>query len=376
MGGTYCAAPRAAGDEVVKRPRGSARGAPSRPATNEVAPAPLSACAASAQRPSLAELLEQIYAGALDGGGWNLLLQRLAGAFGARRALVVERCGERRLLLESSDPIAVKALLRSPAGGAESPGEHEGAVEVVLRAELPTLHLLLERGPLEAGEAELLRRLAPHVARAWRVTHSLAEAERRLRLTGQALDRLATGVALVDAQGLVLAANAAAERLLAGGSDVRIEGGRLLAHEPALARRLAAALLRLGAPHAERSLPAEVLRLRSGRDESTLELLLLPLATGSDATDSPAVLFVYEPSGAGLAPADLLEKIYGLTPAEARVVGRILVGRTLEESARDLGVGLETVRTHLQRVFRKVGTTRQADLVRLLLAGPARLRWP
>jgi len=322
------------------------------------------------------ELIEAIYSAALDGRRWWLVLSSLASVCSARRALLVEREQDRWLVLAASDlaPAGQSGPdLQARLELAHASGDY---VEVALDERAKDLRLLLDRGPLDAVEAELLRTLTPHLIRAWRVTRTLADAERRLRLTGQALDRLATGVALVDAAGSVLAANAAAERLLAGESEVRIEAARLVAREPRLARRLAAALQRLGGAHAERSLPAEVLRLPRSGAEARLEVLLLPLPAGPDGTGSPAALFVYEPAGAGLAPAELLEKIYGLTPAESRVVGRILVGRTLEESARDLGVGRETVRTHLQRIFRKVGTTRQADLVRLLLAGPARLRWP
>jgi len=325
--------------------------------------------------PCPCELLEEIYATALDGGGWDLVLQRVARAFGARSARIVGRSEEDRLELATSGLVPAGGPCGHGASREETPDGWHDPVEVALGAQAPGLRLLLERGPFEAAEGALLARLLPHLARAWRVTGRLAEAERRLRLTGQTLDHLATGVALVDSAGLVLVANAVAERLLAGESELRIEGGHLVAGDPALARRLAAALARLAGFHSERSSAAERLCLRVGVEEARLELLLLPHSDGGDVAATPVVLFVYERSGAGLAPADLLEKIYGLTAAEARVVDRILVGRTLEEIAGDLGIGRETVRTHLQHVFRKVGTTRQADLVRLLLTGPARLRW-
>lgn len=330
----------------------------------------------SRRRATPLELIEAVYSAALDERRWWLALRGLASALAARRVLLVERVGDRRFVLAASDLAAAGPEGRRAESRLELSGGSADAVEVALGEEAPELRLLLDRGPLDAVETELLRLLAPHLIRAWRVTHTLAEAERRLRLTGQALDRLATGVALVDAAGGVLAANVAAVRMLGCESEIRIDGGRLVAREPALARRLATALLRLAGPHADRSLPAEVLRLPSDADEPRLELLLLPLPPAPDGSGSPAALFVYEPAGAGLAPADLLERIYGLTPAESRVVGRILVGRTLEESARDLGIGRETARTHLKRIFRKVGTTRQTDLVRLLLTGPARVTWP
>jgi DNA-binding CsgD family transcriptional regulator len=42
------------------------------------------------------------------------------------------------------------------------------------------------------------------------------------------------------------------------------------------------------------------------------------------------------------------------------------MGRTLAEAAAALGVVESTVKTHLQNVFLKTGTSRQVDLITLL----------
>jgi DNA-binding CsgD family transcriptional regulator len=64
-----------------------------------------------------------------------------------------------------------------------------------------------------------------------------------------------------------------------------------------------------------------------------------------------------------------LRDLFGLTPAEARVACR-LVGETVDEVAEALGVGVATVRTHVQHLLAKTGTRRQSELVRLLVSGP------
>jgi DNA-binding CsgD family transcriptional regulator len=43
-------------------------------------------------------------------------------------------------------------------------------------------------------------------------------------------------------------------------------------------------------------------------------------------------------------------------------------------AAETLGVAYETVRKHLKQIFGKTGTERQADLVRILITGPAAVR--
>ena len=52
-----------------------------------------------------------------------------------------------------------------------------------------------------------------------------------------------------------------------------------------------------------------------------------------------------------------------------------LVGEGIEpmQMAEQLSVSITTIRTHLQRLFDKTGTRRQAELVRLVLTHPARV---
>ena len=57
--------------------------------------------------------------------------------------------------------------------------------------------------------------------------------------------------------------------------------------------------------------------------------------------------------------------LYGLTPAEARLAHRLILGATLAEIAAGIKVKLPTVRSQLSSLFRKTGTRRQTELVRL-----------
>lgn len=66
----------------------------------------------------------------------------------------------------------------------------------------------------------------------------------------------------------------------------------------------------------------------------------------------------------------MLVRLYGLTPAEARLVEALLAGATIQEYADRAGVSLHTAKTQLKHVFAKTGATRQADLIRDLLGNP------
>lgn len=58
---------------------------------------------------------------------------------------------------------------------------------------------------------------------------------------------------------------------------------------------------------------------------------------------------------------------FNLTPAEARLAAALASGAWLQNYAQTSGVSINTVKTQLRMLFQKTGTSRQVDLVRLLL---------
>ena len=64
---------------------------------------------------------------------------------------------------------------------------------------------------------------------------------------------------------------------------------------------------------------------------------------------------------------DALWGLFGLTEREAELSLALLEGRTLPDYARDNGISKQTLRNQLSSILRKTGTTRQSELVALLL---------
>lgn len=65
--------------------------------------------------------------------------------------------------------------------------------------------------------------------------------------------------------------------------------------------------------------------------------------------------------------------VFGLSPAQQRVAALVAEGLSLVDIAERLGVTVNTARTHLNRVFDKVGVRTQSALVRVLLTAIAPL---
>jgi DNA-binding CsgD family transcriptional regulator len=66
-----------------------------------------------------------------------------------------------------------------------------------------------------------------------------------------------------------------------------------------------------------------------------------------------------------------MQSVYALTDREADVVSAIAEGMSLEDFAARNGCTVTAARSVLKRVFRKTGTVRQTEIVKLMLSGPA-----
>jgi len=64
-------------------------------------------------------------------------------------------------------------------------------------------------------------------------------------------------------------------------------------------------------------------------------------------------------------PVELVQSLFDLTPAEARVARGIVTGNTLDEIAAGGSVSRNTVRTQVRGVLEKTGFRRQAEIVAL-----------
>jgi DNA-binding CsgD family transcriptional regulator len=127
------------------------------------------------------------------------------------------------------------------------------------------------------------------------------------------------------------------------------------------------AFLRQLAPHLVRA-------WRIGR--ATRSFLATPIGVASPsrshADTAPARAF------AGLPEAARLRAEFGLTKAEARLALRLAEGSSLASAAQAFNVKLTTIRSQLQQVFAKTGTSRQTELVAMLMSrgyGSRRLPW-
>ena len=80
------------------------------------------------------------------------------------------------------------------------------------------------------------------------------------------------------------------------------------------------------------------------------------------AAPGSAAIMVFAPSHADGFTASI-ERMFDLTPAEARVCSALFQADTIREAAAELGISSATTREHVGAILRKTGSTRRAGLI-------------
>lgn len=264
-------------------------------------------------------------------------------------------------------------LLRSPFYNEWSkPQDLHGYVSVVTAADAHAIGgLMLTRGrtagDFRKEEIALLQALAPHIVQAMATSRRIGALQGRVRLCEALLDVAAEPVAVVDGESRLISANASAAALLARSDGIRVQGGKLVAnrHEvtAALHGRVRAATQPLSPRAGNLAAP------RPGARPYAVLVAPIPVEASDGLPAEPlAAVLVADPDTASPPTAGILRSVYGLTKAEARLVS-LLAHETppLAEAADQLGVTLETVKTHLKHARSKMGVRRQSEMVRLAL---------
>ena len=185
-----------------------------------------------------------------------------------------------------------------------------------------------------------------------------------------ALDCLSSGVILLDGQGRTIFLNRAAERLLRHRDGLAVEHGCLTAASPQERDALRLLVAQAAQTAAGESLrPGGALAISRPSMRRPYSVLVTPLGrrhTSPHGPEAAVAVFVADPEERCYNEIGALVRLFRLTPAEARLAAGIATGAPLAEVADALGIGRETARTQLRSVFSKTGTTRQAELVRII----------
>ncbi len=258
------------------------------------------------------------------------------------------------------------------------------------------LGFLRARGAEHFGPeaVSLLSILGPHLTRALNLHRTITHLRQENAELRDSVEMLDLAILSIDGAGRVLRLTAAARAILDAKDGLSVEQGYLRASEGAEQTRLAALIAgaaatgqgrgarfatqrdpavapqargKLWTPHA-----GGALLISRQSPKRPLQLVVTPFCSSEILLDErpAALVFISDPAAKPASRAAVLRALYGLTPAECRLIDCLVQGHEVASAADLMGIAVETARYHLKTVFRKTGTGRQSHLIRLVLELP------
>ncbi len=179
-----------------------------------------------------------------------------------------------------------------------------------------------------------------------------------------------TGVILLDGAATVVLVNRAAQHMLDLRDAFMLDNGSLIAlrKSDGVSFNSMISLTINGATPQAMLLPR-----KSGKRDYLVQIISLNTRHKDFGQNRHPVvaLLICDPDAAVDVPASVLEQLFGLTAAEARVAQRVAHGDSADTVAASLGVSRNAIKYHLKTIYRKTQTNRQTQLARLL----AQLSW-
>jgi len=348
----------------------------------------------------LPDLIAKAFEAACDADGMTEFLEGTIGFFGAQQGAMLicplhaptdiltiavgiarERMQEEFAARDQPDStfgqiLALRpgdAMVRTGAGG-NSPQDTRHLLGGLVTVDEHNLCVMVlwrhrDRPPFSEPERETLCALIGYFRRAIDVNKRFVHIHTQHKNAVAVLDQAPRAVIILDQDGSPTYQNFEAARVLAKNDGLSLtESGLTIADGGARDKIWKFLHLIRGAEPGQ--LQAErlttVIPRKSGGAPYKLVMYGLPAKPAPVLLNSGhglAVLMIYDPETLLDLNKSLLHDFYNLTPAEATLAQSLYMGKSLPEASDHLGISINTTRTQLRNIFKKVGVHSQAALL-------------
>ena len=229
--------------------------------------------------------------------------------------------------------------------------------------------------PVDAGDwsseqLDLVRSLLTHLRHFVRVRVALIESGALATSFGQLLENARAGVIQLDRRGRIVAANNRALALLRKGNVLSDEDGTLRASSPEDDAALQGLLARALTPGGVQGEGGSMV-VRRARRVPWMALHVTPVQSPTNdfrTSQVAALVLAVDPRRRARIDRRVLTERLGLTPAESEVAALLAEGHSVSDIVKRRGPSEYTIRWHVKQSLRKLGISRQMDLVRIVEA--------
>lgn len=234
------------------------------------------------------------------------------------------------------------------------------------------------RRDFSAADKQFVLALLPHLEMAVDIYIRIRNGEVTMdNLKGDA-NRAGFATFVLDGNGNVIQTNNEANHLLAQSSLFHLSNKRLHIHnrndharlKRAVERSIAWRLTQTG------DKPIEVFRIGK-KNRTNIGVLVQPinLKTASFISTSPHAIIHMGNSEISQMKTNrqIVKQLFDLSPRHAHLANLLASGHSLEQAAQEMNITIKTARTYLQRIYARLGISRQTELVQLILKSVALL---
>jgi len=227
-----------------------------------------------------------------------------------------------------------------------------------------------ERGGWGHDQIKTIKRLAPHIRQFSRVRRAMAAADALGASLATLLENKRLGLIQLDGRGRILEANDRARDVLLKRDGLRDDRGVLVALHKGENDELQRLLAQVSPAFGGQGTGGSMKITRAGA-RAPLVLEIHPvqaMTTNQCMRQVRALVLVVDPALRAAVDPALAGAALGLTPAESRVAVAMASGQTVAGIALALGCAESTVKTHVKRIYRKLGIHKQTELVQRVLS--------
>lgn len=227
-----------------------------------------------------------------------------------------------------------------------------------------------DRGSFSKTEVDEIGLLTPHIHRAIQFHFDMNLAAINANRLEATLDAISDAIFVCDRHGRLVHVNETGAYCLDKSIYLSGRSGQLSAINCADREPLLSTIKRAALPFSDLESADLCVALRSadGSSVNLARVYPLPSYLGThDKTSQGEVLVILKNVRTENQYAELALTALGLTPAEISLAVALIEGKTLSDHARARNVSLETVRSQVRSSMRKMGVSRQADLIRMVL---------
>ena len=212
------------------------------------------------------------------------------------------------------------------------------------------------------NDRALMSILSPHLRRAIQIGKELRLFRQYVSISRSILDQQNKAIAVCDADARTLSLNQFAQKHLVNSAAVFTQDGVLLTHSPVMTKRLHHHIRQCAAQHYTDVGTQESLVLESDNHTEAV-LVISPLSREPELIEFDVPCALVTVTFQQTFNWQRVVNEYAVTPAQLALLKDLQSKKSLKRIAADTGRAYNTLRVHMQQIYRKFGVSSQIELM-------------